>query len=52
MLENLLEGYEKEKNELEEEQKDCQQQLVCAEKQADNTNHFIGIAKKYTDFQN
>lgn len=50
MLENLLEGYEKEKNELEEEQKDCQQQLDSAEKQADNTNHFIELAKKYTDF--
>ncbi len=32
MLENLLEGYEKEKNELEEERKDCQQQLDSAEK--------------------
>lgn len=50
MLENLLKGYEKEKNELEEEQKDCQQQLDSAEKQADNTNHFIELAKKYTDF--
>ena len=50
MLENLLEGYEKEKNELEEEQKDCQQKLDSAEKQADNTNHFIELAKKYTDF--
>ena len=43
-------GNEKEKNELEEEQKDCQQQLDSAEKQADNTNHFIELAKKYTDF--
>ena len=41
---------EKEKNELEEEQKDCQQELDSAEKQADNTNHFIELAKKYTDF--
>ena len=43
-------GNEKEKNELEEEQKDCQQQLDSAEKQADNTNHFIELAKKYTYF--
>lgn len=40
----------KKKMKLEEEQKDCQQQLDSAEKQADNTNHFIELAKKYTDF--
>lgn len=50
MLESLLESYEKEKASLEKEGDECHKQLEQAESQSQNTEHFIKLAHKYTDF--
>lgn len=50
MLESLLESYEKEKASLEKEEDECHKQLEQAESQSQNTEHFIKLAHKYTDF--
>ena len=45
-----LESYEKEKASLEKEEDECHKQLEQAESQSQNTEHFIKLAHKYTDF--